>query len=95
MNERVLVCVLFAGCLSAEKLAPVERGVPAELGGEVRIEQRGAHLLLSARLPEPGGKVLARSIGRNPVWEKDALGAPAVEDRVRWHIRCGNRFRSR
>src|ERR1041385_5527679 len=85
------LCLLLASPLAAEKLVPAERGVPAELGGEVRVEQRGAYLLLTARLPEPGGKVLARSIGRNPVWEKDVLAAPELEDRVRWRIHSAAR----
>ena len=72
---------MLPALLSGEKLAPAERGVPPELGGEARLEQRGAYLWLTARLPEPGGKVLARSIGRNPVWEKDAMASPEVEDR--------------
>ena len=81
------MCLLLPALLLGEKLGPTERGVPAELGGEAGLEQRGAYLWLTARLPEPGGKVLARSIGRNPVWEKDAMESPDVEDRVRWRIR--------
>jgi dienelactone hydrolase len=73
--------------LWGEKLAPLDRGAPAELGGQVRLEQRGAHLWRAASMPEPGGKVLARSIGRNPVWEKDFIQSPELEDRVRWWIR--------
>ncbi len=87
MNRRIWICLLLPLLLAGEKLAPSQRGVPAELGGEARLEQRGAYLWLTARLPEPGGKVLARSIGRNPVWEKDAMESPEVEDRVRWRIR--------
>ena len=82
MNLRIWICFFFTTLLLGEKLAPGERGVPAELGGEARLEQRGGFLWLTARLPEPGGKVLARSIGRNPVWEKDAVESPAVEDRI-------------
>src|SRR5262245_23034811 len=87
MNPRLWICLFFTTLLPGETLAPGERGVPAGLGGEARLEQRGGFLWLSARLPEPGGKVLARSIGRNPVWEKDAIESPEVEDRVRWRIR--------
>lgn len=86
MRLPVSIFLLSTGLLPGQKLAPAERGVPAELGGEVRLEQRGAYLWLAARLPEPGGKVLARSIGRNPVWEKDAAESPEVEDRIRWWI---------
>src|SRR5262250_2828061 len=87
MNRLIWVCLSLPALLLAEKLVPAERGVPAELGGEARLEQRGGYLLLTARLPEPGGKVLARSIGCNPVWEKDAIESPEVEDRIRWRIR--------
>jgi dienelactone hydrolase len=87
MNVRICICLLFPLLSPGEKLAPAQPGVPAEQGGEARLEQRGAYLWLTARLPEPGGKVLARSIGRNPVWEKDAIESPEVEDRIRWRIR--------
>src|SRR5262245_51730068 len=70
--RQLLVCI-FSGALL--------------YGDEIKLEQRGAYLLLNARVDEPGGKVLARSIGRNPVWEKDHDGSPAVEDRVEWRIR--------
>jgi len=30
--------------------------------------------------------VLARSIGANPVWERDALESPELEDRIRWEL---------
>src|SRR6185295_14428097 len=72
MTHRVLIYFCFASFL---------------YGDEVRLEQRGAYLLLNARVSEAGGKVLARSIGRNPVWEKDHDGSPPVEDRVLWRIR--------
>jgi dienelactone hydrolase len=72
MKQRLVICLSFAALL---------------YGDEVGLEQRGAYLLLKARVSEPGGKVLARSIGRNPVWEKDHDGSPAVEDRVQWRIR--------
>lgn len=76
----------FWQAVSADSLAPEEPGVPAALGGEVRAGVRGGYLCLAARLPEPGGKVLARSIGRNPVWERDALESPEVEDRVQFEL---------
>ena len=69
------------------KLAPAEPGVPTEWGGEVRIGLRGDYLCFAATLPESGGKILARSIGRNPVWERDALESPPVEDRIRYEMR--------
>ena len=51
---------------------------------------RKNYLCLSVFCPEPGGKVLAKSIGYNPVWEKNApsswardpFSAPPVEDRL-------------
>ena len=49
------------------KFAPVEAGVPTDQGGEVRSVIAGRYLYLSARLPEPSGRLTARSIGRNPV----------------------------
>jgi len=63
-------------------LTPAEQGVPPELGGAVKLVARGGHLCLAAFLPEPGGRVLARSIGYNPVWEQDAVTSPVVEDRL-------------
>lgn len=61
---------------------PGEQGVPRELGGRLRVGLRGGYLCLGAELPEPGGKVLARSIGRNPAWEADDTLSPPVEDRL-------------
>jgi hypothetical protein len=57
----------------AERLAPAEPGVPAETGGEVRATFVGRYLCVAARLPEPTGSVVARSIGRNPHWEEEDL----------------------
>jgi dienelactone hydrolase len=51
------------------KLLPQEAGVPAQMGGEVRAVVAGHYLYLSASLPELAGKVVARSIGVNPIWE--------------------------
>jgi dienelactone hydrolase len=87
MKARIGILVLSTGLLFGEKLIPDKAGAPAELGGEVHAQQTGAYLRLTARLPEHGGRVLARSVGRNPVWEKDALEAPELEDRVRWVLR--------
>ena len=69
---------------SAEQinLTPAEQGVPPRLGGTVKLVVRGGHLCLAAFLPEPGGRVVARSIGYNPVWEQDAVSSPVVEDRL-------------
>src|SRR5262249_13134560 len=71
----------------AQILVPAVKGVAVELGGEIRFGLRGTYLCLAARLPEPGGKVLAHSMGRNPVWEKDALESPDVEDKVVYALR--------
>jgi dienelactone hydrolase len=68
----------------ARPLAPVETGVPADLGGEARLALRGDFLCFAARLPEPGGKILARWSGKNPIWEQDVLESPPLEDRVRF-----------
>lgn len=76
----------FWQAVPSQSLAPREAGVPAELGGSIRIAVRGTHLCLSGRFPEPGGRVLARSVGRNPIWEIDATHSPPVEDRVRYRL---------
>jgi dienelactone hydrolase len=74
----------------ATQLKPIQAGIPAGMGGEIRVGARAGYVYLSARLPEPGGKVLARSIGRNPIWEKDALESPEVEDRIHYLLRFQN-----
>lgn len=68
--------------IPALKLKPTEVGVPVELGGDFRIFMRDEHLCIGVFCPEPGGKVLAKSIGYNPIWEKDAFTSPDVEDIV-------------
>lgn len=68
--------------LTAFKLEQYEPGVPEESGGEIRFVLRGDYLCLGAFLPEPGGKILAKSIGYNPVWARNAHGSPELEDRV-------------
>ena len=80
--------------LAPEKLGPVETGVPAEAGGEVRAAMADRYLYLSARLPEPSGRVTARAIGKNPVWEGGGESplsqydaAPEGEDYVRFVLR--------
>ena len=86
----------------SEKLAPTEAGVPSEMGGEVRATIAGRYLYLSARMPEPTGRLTSRSIGRNPIWEgggearsitearQYSNGAPEGEDYVRFVIRLYN-----
>ena len=71
----------------AHRLQPAEEGVPAELGGEILTAWRGEYFCLAARLPEERGRVLARSLGRNPTWETDHPNAPPVEDRVVFELR--------
>ena len=87
---------------SAVRLSPSETGVPASMGGEIRAVVQGANLYLSARLPEPGGRLVARSIGFDPVWEgggearsvadpdRVTYGSPEGEDYVRFIIRVYN-----
>ena len=49
-------------------------------GGDVRAAVAGGYLYVAATLPEPGGRVTARSVGRNPVWEnQDTLRIAAGE----------------
>jgi dienelactone hydrolase len=84
------------------KLMPTEPGISASLGGEVRAGIAGRYLYLSARLPEPTGRVTARSIGFNPVWEgggealseanprRFTFGAAEGEDFIRFFIRVYN-----
>src|SRR5262249_50437654 len=50
----------------------------------------GKWLCLAANLPEPGGKILARAFGRNPVWQMDSYRSPAVEDRVEYRFSNGS-----
>ena len=64
-----------------------EEGTPEALGGEIRAAFCGKHLCVSAKIPEPGGRVLARSFGRNPVWERDLPNASALEDRLVFSLR--------
>jgi cephalosporin-C deacetylase-like acetyl esterase len=93
---------VFWESLPAHRLAPIEEGVPAGMGGEVRAAVAGKYLYLGATLPEPSGRVVARSIGINPVWEggeetggtpdarRITYGAPDGEDFVRFFIRAYN-----
>jgi dienelactone hydrolase len=80
-------------------LVPVQPGVPADLGGEVRAGMTGRYLFFSARLPEPSGRVTARSMGFDPAWEgggearreanhrRYTYGAAEGEDFIRISIR--------
>ncbi|MGI8962455.1 MAG: hypothetical protein ACR2IV_22400 [Bryobacteraceae bacterium] len=52
-------------------LNPTTAGVPAQVGGEIRAVVAGRYLYLGARLPEPSGRLTARSIGKNPHWEEE------------------------
>ncbi len=88
--------------LSAQKLAPTEDGIPGDMGGEVRAVVAGGYLYLGATLPEPSGRVVARSIGVNPVWEgggeargmtnarRMTYGGPEGEDFIRFILRNYN-----
>ena len=88
--------------LRPAKLMPTEPGVPAALGGEVRAGIAGRYLYLSARLPEPSGRVTARSIGFDPLWEgggearreanprRVTFGATEGEDFIRFFVRVYN-----
>ena len=49
-----------------------EFGAPFPAGGEMRAIVRRGYLCLSARLPE-SGRVVAKSIGRDPVWWREDL----------------------
>jgi cephalosporin-C deacetylase-like acetyl esterase len=92
----------FWRTLPAQKLSPTEEGVPGNMGGEVRAVVAGKYLYLGATLPEPSGRVVARSVGVNPVWEgggesreiidprRMTYGAPEGEDFVRFVIRNYN-----
>lgn len=53
------------------KLVPAEPGVSPDLGGEIRLAVAGRYLYISARMPEPSGRITARSMGRNPSWEEE------------------------
>src|SRR5579872_6022734 len=52
------------------QLRALESGVPED-GGEIRARISGRFLYLAARLPESSGRVVARSIGKNPSWEAE------------------------
>lgn len=84
--------------VAVAKLCPMENGVAAEVGGDIRAVTAGGYLYLSAFLPEPSGRIMANSVGFDPVWEgSDEArqiaffhlynGAPEGEDYVRFVIR--------
>ena len=72
------------------ELKPSEKGVPEELAAIARVSGLGGCLYIGVAVPEPGGKVLAYSIGYNPKWEKNASTyffdldrlLPPTEDRM-------------
>ena len=84
---------------SSARLEPQDAGVPEALGGSVHCAIAGGYLYLGAVLPEPVGRIVARSIGKDPVWEgseelrnepiprRPAFGAPEGEDYVRFTLR--------
>src|SRR5689334_14445191 len=49
--------------MTPEKLAPIDSGVPLAFGGEIRSGVMGGYLYLGARLPDPTGRITARSVG--------------------------------
>ena len=54
------------------------KNVPAQQfqgtgGGQVRVVVAGRYLYIAAELPEPSGRVTARSVGHNPAWEDEDL----------------------
>ena len=53
------------------KLVPTETGVSPDLGGEIRLAVAGRYLYIGARMPEPSGRITARSMGKNPSWEEE------------------------
>src|ERR1700739_1190904 len=56
------------------KLIPSDEGGPNPSGGEIRALVAGRYLYISARLPEPTGRFVARLTGPNPSCEEeDAL----------------------
>jgi hypothetical protein len=65
--------------MTPDKLVPIESRVAPALGGEIRCGVMGGYLYLGARLPEPTGRITARSIGVNPNWEDG-------EDQMEVHI---------
>ena len=51
-------------------------------GGEIRAAVAGRYLYVGARLPEAGGRVTARSAGRNPIWEEQDTLRLAAGERI-------------
>jgi dienelactone hydrolase len=70
-----------------QNLQPDVPGVPAQLGGTFALAFHSGWLCFAAQLPEPGGHVLARAFGPHAIWQKDAYGAPPVEDRLEFKLR--------
>jgi hypothetical protein len=69
------------------KLKSSQLGVPAELGGNVNILIRGNYLYIGSFCPEPGGKVIAKSVGYNPFWAKDLPDGVYLEDRIGFSVK--------
>jgi dienelactone hydrolase len=73
--------------LSTGKLWPSEDGVTASMGGEIQAAIAGNYLYLSAHLPEPGGRIMANSVGFDPVWE----GGDEAREIAFFHLYNGER----
>jgi dienelactone hydrolase len=84
----------FWTAVQKQKLQPEEAGVAADMGGTFALALRGNWLCFAAQMPEAGGKILARAFGPNAVWQKDAYGAPPVEDRLEYRIHYGEHVRT-
>src|SRR6476660_3257528 len=72
-------------------LAPAVTGTPPDTGGEVRAIVSGRYLYVGAHLPEPSGRLTARSIGKNPHWEdEDTLSfVVRVANENDWMVQVG------
>ncbi len=57
--------------------------------GELRVAVAGRYLYAGARLPEPGGRVTARSMGRNPHWEEEDLLRVVAGAYPDWVVQVG------
>jgi dienelactone hydrolase len=59
--------------IAPQQFQPSQPGIPIDIGGQVRAIVAGRYLCVAARLPEPTGRITARSIGRNPAWEDEDM----------------------
>ncbi|GAG16745.1 unnamed protein product, partial [marine sediment metagenome] len=64
-------------------LKPAEPAVTDKGAANFRVVLRGNHLCLGSFIPEPGGKVIARSIGHNPIWHRN----PPAEDMLIYEMK--------